>query len=54
MTKRRGLPHTFGWLLMRARTPADKLPACNRTPIGLELWELPDGSEMWLRAWGSH
>jgi hypothetical protein len=39
MTKRRGLPHTFGWLKLinAGDVRRDQLPAINRTPTELDL-----------------
>jgi hypothetical protein len=49
MTERRGLPHTFGWLLLiRASGDDADLPAVNRTPHHIDLWETPTGEQYWL------
>jgi hypothetical protein len=41
MTRRQGLPHTFGWLLLvRSRSADGSEP--------MDLWETPTGEQYWL------
>jgi hypothetical protein len=51
MAKRVGPPHTFGWLLLikAGDVRRDQLPAINRTPTDLDLWETPTGETYWLK-----
>lgn len=50
--KCQGLPHTFGWLLITraiGKVEKAKLPACDRTPADMDLWETPTGETYWLK-----
>jgi hypothetical protein len=51
MTRRQRLPHAFGGLLLIkvGDVRRDHLPAINRTPTELDLWETPTGETYWLR-----